>query len=99
MCKETIPVIAGDPTTNSGADPEVSGDNVSRISAQQLIVAAESTKYYYSIGCAMTAQNMHCVNVLSLFKVEHEACMALKDKDEPNVPKINDSDSGRTITR
>ena len=99
VCKETIPAIAGDPTTNAGAEPEVPGANISSISVQRLIVAVNATKYYDSIGRAMTAQNMHYTNVLSLFKVEYEAYASLKDEDEPKVPKINDSDSDRKIIR
>ena len=65
VCKETILVIAGDPPINAGAEPEVSGANVSSISVQRLIVAVSVAKYYDSIGRAMTAQNMHYTNVLS----------------------------------
>ncbi len=99
VCKETIPAIAADPATNTGAEPEVPGANISSISVQRLIVAVNAAKYYNSIGRAMTAQNMHYTSVLSQFKIEQEAYASLKDEDEPKVPKINDSDSDRKIIR
>lgn len=99
ICKETIPAIPEDVPNNIVAEVEVPGANVSSISVQRLIVAVNAAKYYNAIGRAMSAQNMHYVNVLSDFKVEYESYTNLKDEDEPKVPKINDADSDRKIIR
>jgi hypothetical protein len=97
VCKETIPAIPPDAPAGIVGEEAVPGANISSISVQRLIVAVNAAKHYNAIGRAMTAQNMHYNNVLSLFKVEYEAYASLKDEDEPKVPKINDTDTDRKI--
>ena len=43
----------------------------------------------------MTVNNMHCADVLSNFKNEHEAHVDLKLQDDPNFPKVNNRGSDR----
>ncbi len=93
MCKES------DPANNITATAEVPGANVSSITVQRLLVACRAAKYYDSINRGMTTSTMHYTNILSNFKIEFEAYEALKKKDAPDVPKINDKDGDRKIIR
>ena len=99
VCRETINAIPADAANNIQAEPVVPGANVSSISAQRLIVAANATRYYDSIGRTIDASNMHYNNVLSNFKIEWEAHEALQKEDDPSIPKINDRDNDRKIIR
>lgn len=99
ICKETIPAITADVGLGIAAEPEVPGANVGSISVRRLCVAVDAAKYYHSIGRVATVQKMHYNNVLSAFKVEHDAYLKLRDEDEPKVPKMNDRDSERKIIR
>ena len=38
-------------------------------------------------------------SVLAIFKIEHETCLSIKDKDDGKVPKINDKGNDRKIIR
>ena len=98
-CKETIPAIAEDIANGIAAEAEVPGANISSISVRRLIVAVQAAKYYNSIGRAITAQNMHYMNVLANFKLEYEAYTSLEENDEPKVPKVYDKDGDRRIIR
>ena len=99
VCKDVIDAIPADVANNIQAEPEVPGANVSSISVQRLIVAANASRYYDSIGRTMDASNMHYSNVLSHFKIEWEAYEALQKEDDPSIPKINDRDNDRKIIR
>lgn len=94
-CKETIDAIPADVANNIQAANEVPGANVSSKSVQHLIVAANTARYYDSIGRTMDTSNMHYINVLSHFKIEWEAYKALQKEDDPSIPKINDWDNDR----
>lgn len=97
VCKETINAIPADTANNIQAEAEVPGANVSSISVQHLIVAANTSRYYDAIGRTMDASNMHYNNVHSQFKLEWEAYEALQKEDGPSIPKINDRDNDREI--
>ena len=99
VCKESIAAIPADPANNITATAEVPGANVSSITVQRLLVACRAAKYYDSINRVMTTSTMHYTNILSNFKIEFEAYEALKKKDAPDVPKINDKDGDRKIIR
>ena len=99
ICKEKVLAIPEDADNNVAAEPEVAGANISSISVQRLIVAANAASYYSSIDRVMTTANMHYINVLMHFKHEWEAYQDLKEKDDPKVPKINDRDVDRKIIR
>ena len=99
ICKENIPAIAEDQANNIAAEAAVNGANISSISVQRLMVAANAARYYKSIGRALTSANMHYGNILSNFKVEWEAYELVRDEDDPKVPLINDRDGDRKIIR
>ena len=99
ICRERIPEILEDAANGIAAEAAVPGANVSSISVSRLITAVNAAKYYNAIDRVMTPQSMNYANVLSIFKIEHEAYMSLKDDDEPKVPKINDKDHDRKIIR
>ena len=65
VCKEKIDAIPADAANNIQAEPEVPGANVSSISVQWLIVAANASRYYDTTGRTMDASNMHYNNVHS----------------------------------
>ena len=69
VCKGSIDAIATDMENNVQAEAAVPGANVSSISVQRLIVAANSARYYASIGRTMDASSMHYGNVLSTFNI------------------------------
>ena len=47
----------------------------------------------------MTPASMCYANVLSAYKIEHDAYVDLKYQDEPDVPKINDRDNDRKVIK
>ena len=77
----------------------VPGANASSISVKRLIVAANATRYYASIGITMDASSMHYGNVLSTFKIELEAYEEIMSEDDPKIPNIVDSDGDSRIIR
>ena len=88
-------MIPEDVAAGIAAEIEIPGANISSISVQRLIVAAQgltvaadAAKYYTSIGRVITTVNMHCGNILSIFKIEWEVYIALKIKDTPKAPAI-----------
>ena len=99
VCKETIDAIIADYASNITAEVEVPGANASSISVQCLLVASKAARYYESIDRVMTTGNMHHMNILIYFKVEHEAYEAMKKEDGPNIPKISEKDGDRKIIR
>ena len=54
ICKGKVPEIIKDVAAGITAEPEVLGANVSSTSVRRLIVAANASKYYTSIGREMT---------------------------------------------
>ena len=99
VCKDDIDAIAEDVPNGIAPEPAVNGANISSISVQRLIVAADAARYYQAIGRTPTTQNMHYNNVLKNFKLEWEAFQAVKKEDDPKVPKINDRDGDRKVIR
>ena len=97
VCKETINAIPADTANNIQAEAEVPGANVSSISVQHLIVAANTSRYYDAIGRTMDASNMHYNNVLLHLKIKWKTYEALQKEDDPSIPKINDRDNNRKI--
>ena len=70
VCKGSIDAIAADVANNVQAEAAVPGANVSSISVQRLIVAANAAQYYASIGRTMDSFIMQYGNILSTFKIE-----------------------------
>ena len=99
VCKGSIDAIAADIANNVQAEAAVPGANVSSISVQNLIVAANAARYYASINNTMDASSMNYENVLSTFKIEWEAYKEIMSEDDPKVPKIVDRDGDRRIIR
>ena len=99
VCKGSIDAIAADMANNVQFEAAVPGANVSSISVQRLIVAANAVRYYASIGGTMDASSMHYGNFLSAFKIEWEAYESIMSEDDPKVPKIFDRDGDRRIIR
>ena len=99
VCKGSIDAISADMSNNVQAEAAVPGANVSSISVQRLIVAANAARYYASISRKMDASSMQYGNVPSNFKIEWEAYEAIMSEDDPKVPKIVDRDGDRIIIR
>ena len=99
VCKDGIDAIVADAPNGIAAEPAVNGANISSISVQRLIVAADAAHYYQAIGRTPTTTNMHYTNVLKDFKLEWEAFQAVKKEDFPKVPRINDRDGDRKVIR
>ena len=97
VCKGSINEIAADMANNVQAESAVQGANVSSISVQRLIVAANVARYYASIGRTMDASSMQYGKLLFTFKIEWEAYKAIMSEDDPKVPKIVDRDGDRRI--
>ena len=97
--KGSINEIADDMANNVQVEAVVPGADVSSISVQRLIIAANTARQYASIGRTMDASSMHYVNVLSAFNIEWEEYKAIMSEDEPKVPKIVDRDGDRRIIR
>ena len=99
ICKEKIPVITADAATGITSETEILGTNISSISVQQLITAANATKYYTSIVRAMLTASMHYSNILASFKIKWEVYVALKTEDAPKAPAIRDQDNDRKVIK
>ena len=93
ICKERISAITADAATGIANEIEIPDANISLISVQQLIVAANTAKYYTSIVQIMSTANIHYGNTLASFKIEWEAYVALKAEGAPKVPAIRDQDN------
>ena len=57
-------------------------------SLKRLKVAANAVRYYESTNRALSATNMHYINVLQTFALEYESLIQRKKEDKPDVPKI-----------
>ena len=99
VCKDNIDAIVADVPNGIAAENAVNGANISSISVQRLIVAADAARYYQAINRTATTLNMHYTNVLKVFKLEWEAYEAVKNEDDPKIPKINDRDGDRKVIR
>ena len=99
VCKGDIAEIVLDADNGIDAEPAVNGANISSISVQRLIVAADAARYYQAVGRTLTIANMHYINVLKQFKLEWEAFEAVKKEDDPKVPQIKDRDADRKVIR
>jgi hypothetical protein len=99
VCKDNIDAIVADVPNGIAAENAVNGANISSISVQRLIVAADAARYYQAIDRTPTTLNMHYTNVLKVFKLEWEAYEAVKSEDDPKIPKINDRDGDRKVIR
>ena len=99
VCKGSIDAIAADIANNVQAEASVPGANVSSIYIQRLIVAANSARYYVSIGRKMDASSMHYGNFLSTFNIEWESYGTIMSKDDPKLPNIIERDGDRRIIR
>ena len=73
VCKGSIDAIATDVANNVQAEAALPGANVSSISVQRLIVAANAARYYASIGRTMDASSINYGNIISTFNIECEA--------------------------
>ena len=86
VCKDDIAEILLDADNGIDAEPRVNGANISSISVQRLIVAADAARYYQAVGRTLTIANMHYINVLKQFRrdirtfleVVHQREMLLK---------------------
>ena len=94
-----INAITDDYTTEIAVEPEIPGANISSISVHRLIVAANSAKYFTSIGRVVTPAAIHCTNVLFNFKIDYQAYVDLKYEDAPKAPSINDKDNDRKVIK
>ena len=56
-----------------------------------LTVACELVWYYNTIGCDLSAGNMHWSNVMKNFEIQWKALKERKEVDDPDVPKISKS--------
>ena len=99
VCKGSIDAIDADMANNVQSKAAVPGDNVSSISVQRLIVAANAARYYASIIRKMDASSMQYGNVPSNFKIEWEAYEAIMSEYDPKIPNIVDRDGDRRIIR
>ena len=99
VCKDNIDAIAADVPNGIAAEIAVNGANISSISVQRLIVAADAARYYQAIDRTPTTANMHYTNVLKVFNLEWEAYEAVKSEGDPKIPKINDRDGDRKVIR
>ena len=95
--KDYINAIVKDIPNGIAAENSVNGANISLISVQRLIVAADAARYYQAIGRTLTTINMHYTHVLKEFKIEWLAFEAVKKEDDPKVPKINDRNGDRKV--
>ena len=99
VCKGPIDAIAANIANNVQAESAVPGASIRSLSVQRLIIAANATQYYASIGRTMDASIMHYGNVLSTFKIKWEAYEAIMSEDDPKIPRIFDCDGDRRIIR
>ena len=85
-CRETIPAVTADLAAGIAIDePEVRGTSISTQSMVRLTVASNAVKYYTSVGRVPNAANLHYNNVLSTFRIEHEAYEKLQKEDAPTI--------------
>ena len=87
VCKDNIDAIVADVPNGISAENAVNGANISSISVQRLIVAADAARFYQAIDRTPTTANMHYTNVLKVFKLEWEAYEAVKSEDDPKKPQ------------
>ena len=98
-CSKTIPAVVADPANGIMAEIEVPGANISSIAIRRLVIAMHAVKYYDAIGRVPTSVSMHYRDVLTGFKVDHEAYTLLKKQDEPDAPVVNDKDKEKKIIK
>ena len=70
---------------------------MSSILVSSVAAAVNASKCCGSIARVKNPYNMNYLTVLATFKVHHEACLSVKDEDDPKVPKSNDRDNDRKI--
>ena len=99
ICKRRNPTIDTDYSNKIGAEAAVAGASMFSISVSRLITAANISKYYGYIARIINLHNKNYSEVLATFKIEHEACLSIKDEAKPKVPKINYRDDDHKITR
>jgi hypothetical protein len=93
-CRETIPAVTADEAAGIANDEaEVPGTVISTQSIVHLTVVCNAVKYYIAVGRVPIPAIMHYNNVLTTFKVEHEAYVKLQKEDAPTVPNIKDTDN------
>ena len=97
ICKNSIPAIDADASSNIGATAAVSEANVSSILVSRLVTSVNAVKYYGFITQVTNLDIMSYSKVLATLKVEHEACISVKDEAKPKFPKTNDRDNTRKI--
>lgn len=60
-------------------------------SYKRLKIAAAAVRYYLCVGRETSSVNMHFVNVLKEFGEQWQSLVAMKDNEEPSVPRITRS--------
>jgi hypothetical protein len=98
-CRETIPAIEADIGAGIVAEPAVQGTVISTQSIVRLTVVCNAVKYYIAVGRTPSAAILHYTNVLTTFKVEHEAYIKLQKEDAPDVPNVKDTDNERKVIK
>ena len=98
-CSRAIIAVVADPENGIEAEPAVPASNVSTVSVHRLTVAANASRYYFSINRALTFGNMHYNNVLDGFKTDYAAYLTLKKQDSPDVPLISDKDKDKKVIK
>jgi hypothetical protein len=99
-CRETIPAVTADPAAGIANDEaEVPGTVISTQSIVRLTVVCNAVKYYTAVGRLPTPAILHYNNVLTTFKVEHEAYVKLQKEDAPTVPNVKDTDNERKVIK
>jgi hypothetical protein len=99
-CRETIPAVQADAAAGIANDEaEVPGTVISTQSIVRLTVVCNAVKYYIAVGRVPTPAIMHYNNVLTTFKVEHEAYLKLQKEDAPTVPNVKDTDNERKVIK
>ena len=95
--KNSIPDTESDATNRISAEVSFAGVNVSLISTSRLITSFNADNHYSSIARVTTPQNIGYASVLETFKIEHEACVSVKDDYDSKVPNANDKENYRKI--
>ena len=57
-------------------------------SQARLSVACDLVRFYNTVGCDLTAANMHWIQIAKNFETQWKALKSLKDEDDPDDPKI-----------
>ena len=57
-------------------------------SQARISVACNLVRFYNTVGCDLTAANMHWMHVAKNFKTQWKALKSHKDKDNPDIPWI-----------